>query len=138
MLLTIIITVLVCSAVATLIYVIGGNIQTSIDSETLALICLGPICWLIVGIINLVAYIGKKTKRFRHKSMLVCPDGKVRYCDYNYADEYCGLEGYSFVDAKRFLQEGWNAKDWNSYYRMADVASTRYVPRKIWKNYEKI
>lgn len=136
MLLTIIITILVYSAIVTLINVIGTN--TRCDEDTMMILSYGPIGWLLVGIINLITYIDKKTKRFRYKSMLVCPDDKVRYCDFDYADEYCKLEGYSFVNAKRFKTEGWDNKNWKPSDRFYDIASTRYVPRKIWKNYEEI
>ena len=136
MLLTIIITILACSMVVTLINVIGVNVNCNEDN--IMIISCGPVGWLFVGIINLIELINKKTKHLRYKSMLICPDGKVRYCDYDYADEYCELEGYSFVNRERFLQEGWNRKCWNKYYWFEDVANTRYVPRKIWKNYEEI
>ena len=136
MLLTIIITILACSTVVTLINVIGAN--TKCSEENVMIISCGPIGWLFVCILNLVAFISTKTKHLRYKSMLVCPDGKIRYCDYNLYDEYRELEGYSYVDEKRFKSEGWNNKDWKPIYRFLDVASTRYAPKKVWKNYEKI
>lgn len=108
------------------------------DKTTRGVILSGPFSWVVF----LVIFINNKLRRylkFRNvRSLLVCPDGDIRYINDKKADTMreCADKKYDFPDFNTHPE--WNVKDWNKWFAFFGCGNMRYTPKKIWTQYEQI
>ena len=127
-----IIGILVMSTFATIGILLMDN------GHDYAILFCGPVMWIVA----VAAYCSRK---FNHwatyhdvRSLLVCPDGKIRYIKDQLADTMreCNDKVYEFPSFKDHPE--WNVNDWNKKFTWMDYGNVRYTPKKIWKQYEAI
>lgn len=109
------------------------------NKEDIGVIFSGPVSWIVV----LICWIDRKLRRyfkFRSvRSLLVCPDGWIRYIDNKKADIMCGCadKKYRFPDFEQHPE--WDVNEWAKHFRLLrDCGNVRYAPKKVWSMYEKI
>jgi len=108
------------------------------ESEKLGMILSGPITWVVVLFLSCL----RKTRdyfKFRNvRSLLVCPNGELRYINDKKADvmRECADRKYEFPNFNTHPE--WNVKDWNKCFTFFGCGNMRYSPKKVWTQYEKI
>lgn len=108
------------------------------NKEDIGIIFSGPVSWIVV----LVCWIDSKLRRylkFRNvRSLLVCPDGWIKYIDDKKADTMRGCvdRKYDFPDFDNHPE--WDANDWAKHFVNFRCGNVRYAPKKVWSQYEKI
>lgn len=109
------------------------------DKTTRGVIFSGPFSWVVF----LVIFINNKLRRylkFRNvRSLLVCPDGWIRYIDSKKADTMRGCVDRKY-DFPRFNKHPeWDVNDWAKHFRpLHDCGNVRYAPKKVWSQYPPI
>ena len=122
--------IIVMSAVTTL----GMAIEDKTGKD-IRLFTTGPIMWVMGLAYAINFYIIESIKDSRTKSLIQCPDGKIRYCNRNKTDYIRQVEGYSFP---KFKDVGYPVNLWADKHRRRLEANVRYTPKKVWKRFEPI
>lgn len=115
--------------------------------EKLAIALAGPVTWFIILINILTKHIFHFIKFYNIRSLLVCPDGKIRYVSDKKADLL--REFYNPTDSgpcydypnwdELYQQEQWNVKCWNKeFIAFSTVGNLRYCPKSVWSKYEPV
>ena len=106
--------------------------------EKVATVFAGPVFWLVL-LFNFTIIKVKNYLKFQNvRSLLICPDGQIRYINDKKADTMreCADKKYDFPDFNTHPE--WNVKDWNKWFAFFDCGNMRYTPKKIWTQYEQI
>jgi len=129
--------ILIASAFATICNIISSYSKKHEDEWII--IGGGFFSWILYGALFILESFCKDIKFHNLKSVLKCPDGKLRYISYKLVDGFIYLHnGYCFANYKDLLDE-YDKKLWNKEYRNFDGSvNVRYCPKKVWKNYEQI
>lgn len=108
------------------------------DGYTFAPLLMGPIAWTVCIFILLYDKITHYLKYRNVRSLLICPDGKIRYIKDQLADTMreCEDRKYDFPTFVEYPE--WNVNDWNKDFVFLDIGNVRYAPKKVWKQYEPI
>jgi hypothetical protein len=118
------------SAVTTL----GMAIKDKTNKEV-GLITCGPVIWVIALVYAINFYLVRFIKGSKVKSLIQCPDGKIRHCNRNKVDYIRQVEGYDFP---RFKDVGYPASLWEEKHQRLLEANVRYTPKRVWKHFEPI
>lgn len=104
----------------------------------LGLALSGPISWVVVLLLFCLSKVKDYLKFHNVRSLLICPDGEIRYINDRKADTMCNCidKKYSFPDF--YDHPEWDAKDWNNCFIFIKCGNVRYAPKKVWKQYEPI
>lgn len=105
----------------------------------LGLALSGPISWVVVLLLFCLSKVKDYLKFHNVRSLLICPDGEIRYIKDRKADTMCNCidKKYSFPDF--YDNPEWDANDWAKDFRpFHDYGNVRYAPKKVWSKYEKI
>ena len=109
------------------------------ESDKLGVILSGPIAWIVVLLFFFLTKLKKYFKFHNVRSLLICPDGVIRYINDRKADIMlsCIDREYTFPDF--YDNPEWDANDWAKDFRpFHDYGNVRYAPKKVWSKYEKI
>ena len=131
------INILIGITLMSLIATIGFTIAENKGDENIIVFFLGPaflILWIIVVILR---YILKFIRYYNLRSLLVCPDGKIRYCKPQHADKFRLSETEEY-DFPAFKDLSVSVDLWKEEYRNFEIANMRYCPKEVWKAYEPI
>lgn len=109
------------------------------ESDKLGMILSGPITWALVSCFFFLTKTRDYFKFCNVRSLLVCPDGQIRYINDKKADTMVGCidKEYRFPDFRQHPE--WDVNDWAKHFRsFRDHGNVRYAPKKVWSQYEKI
>ena len=109
------------------------------ESDKLGMILSGPITWALVSCFFFLTKTRDYFKFCNVRSLLVCPDGKIRYINDKKADTMreCIDKEYTYPDFYNYPE--WNVNDWAKHFRpYHDCGNVRYAPKKVWTQYEQI
>ena len=130
---TFILGILIMSTIATIGFIIFCD-----KNEDYSVLFMGPTAWvLILGVwaCNKITYYNKYHDV---RSLLVCPDGKIRYVNDKLADilTECEDREYHFPEFSKHPE--WNVNDWKKEFVWCGIGNMRYSPKKVWSQYEPI
>lgn len=114
--------------------VLGMAIEDKTGKD-IRLFTSGPIMWIVALLYAINFYLIESIRDSRVRSLIQCPDGKIRYCKPNKVDYIRQVEGYDFP---KFKDVGYPVNLWAENRRRRLEANVRYTPRKVWKNFEPI
>lgn len=122
------------------IFTLISIIMIDNGKENIALIFAGSAMWIWLLIIQIAKKLKKTIKGSKYKSLIICPDGQIRYRSCFNTDEFIEThDGYSFAHFSEYsLNENWKIEDWDSKYICCGIGNVRYAPRVVWKRYERI
>lgn len=133
---TILATLFIYSAIGCLLYLVTNN-----NEEILALWGGGIVCAISNGIAALVYFIRRVTHKKFFKALLVDKNGKLYYCESEWADDIIfDIEEYKDLELKfarhivekHTINEGWRKSDCHKLCGNW-ILSARYTPIKICK-----
>lgn len=121
--------ILIMSTIATVGFIIAYNK----DSDYMALL-MGPVAWFLLLIVYIYEKITYYNKYHDVRSLLICPDGEIRYVNNKLADTMleCTDMTYNFPQFKDHPE--WDVNDWKKEF----TCNMRYTPKKVWSQYEPI
>ena len=125
--------ILIMSTIATVGFIIAYNK----DSDYMALL-MGPVAWFLLLIVYIYEKITYYNKYHDVRSLLICPDGEIRYINNKLADILieCEDREYHFPEFSKHPE--WDANDWKKDFIWCGIGNMRYSPKKVWSQYEPI
>ena len=122
-------------------YVLFWMYQTDkFDNDVLAIFMGGVLSLLTYGFCQGVNGILKVITRTKYKGVVLCPDGTYRYCESKKLDYWLEKDGYDYIPFDVSKSWYWLCKDDKKVQQQSVVGAinSRYIPRKIWKDFEKL
>ena len=118
--------ILIMSTIATVGFIIFCD-----KNEDYMVLLMGPVAWACDKITYYIKYYNVRT-------LLVCPDGEIRYVNDKLADVLieCEDREYHFPEFSKHPE--WNVNDWKKDFVWCGIGNMRYTPKKVWSQYEPI
>lgn len=118
--------ILIMSTISTIGIIVCNN-----KNEDYGVLFMGPTAWVCDKITYYIKYYNVRT-------LLVCPDGEIRYVDDRLADilTECEDREYHFPEFSKHPE--WDANDWKKDFVWCGIGNMRYSPKKVWSQYEPI
>ena len=130
---TFILGILIMSTISTIGIIVCNN-----KNEDCGVLFMGPTAWVWLLVIWVCDKITYYNKYHDVRSLLVCPDGKIRYVNDKLADVLieCEDREYHFPEFSKHPE--WNVNDWKKDFVWCGIGNMRYSPKKVWSQYEPI
>lgn len=125
--------ILIMSTIATVGFIIAYNK----DSDYMALL-MGPVAWFLLLIVYIYEKITYYNKYHDVRSLLICPDGEIRYVNDKLADILIECEDREHHFPEFSKHPEWNVNDWKKDFVWCGIGNMRYSPKKVWSQYEPI
>ena len=130
---TFILGILIMSTIATIGFIIFYD-----KNEDYITFFMGPVAWVLILVVWACDKITYYIKYYNVRTLLVCPDGEIRYIDDRLADilTECEDREYHFPEFSKHPE--WNVNDWEKDFVWCCIGNMRYSPKKVWSQYEPI
>ena len=108
------------------------------NSHDYGIFFMGPVMWLVILLILLDRKITHYLEYHNVRSLVVCPDGQIRYIKNQLADTMreCKDRVYELPSFNDHPE--WDVNDWDKKFVWCGIGNVRYAPKKVWKQYEPI
>lgn len=130
---TFILGILIMSTISTIGFIIFCD-----KNEDYMVLLMGPVAWVLILVVWACDKITYYIKYYNMRSLLVCPDGEIRYVNDKLADVLieCEDREYHFPEFSKHPE--WNVNDWKKDFVWCGIGNMRYAPKKVWSQYEPI
>lgn len=130
---TFILGILIMSTISTIGFIIFCD-----KNEDYMVLLMGPVAWVLILVVWACDKITYYIKYYNVRSLLVCPDGEIRYVNDKLADVLieCEDREYNFPEFSKHPE--WNVNDWKKDFVWCGIGNMRYSPKKVWSQYEPI
>lgn len=130
---TFILGILIMSTISTIGFIIFCD-----KNEDYMVLLMGPTAWVLILVVWACDKITYYIKYYNVRTLLVCPDGEIRYVDDRLADilTECEDREYHFPEFSKHPE--WNVNDWKKDFVWCGIGNMRYSPKKVWSQYEPI
>ena len=130
---TFILGILTMSTIATIGFIIFCD-----KNEDYMVLLMGPVAWVLILVVWACDKITYYIKYYNMRSLLVCPDGEIRYVNDKLADVLIECEDREYNFPKFKDHPEWDVNDWKKDFVWCGIGNMRYAPKKVWSQYEPI
>lgn len=130
---TFILGILIMSTIATIGFVIFCD-----KNEDYITFFMGPVAWVLILVVWACDKITYYIKYYNVRTLLVCPDGEIRYVNDKLANVLIECEDREYNFPKFKDHPEWDVNDWKKDFVWCGIGNMRYTPKKVWSQYEPI